>query len=174
MKPSDAPIHFRTALLARLAEYGHPNVLVIEAEQVEKQGRVDDGIYWRLTNPTNYGWQARRYDVQGQSANHSEHQLVQAMMTLTAYVHNDDLAGYDSNDLANLAQMCVNSLPFIEQMRRNDIGVQRATPVRTINFTDEADNYAKEASFDVNITFMRTINPATPVVEILDPKLIRI
>lgn len=174
MKPSDVPVYFRAALLQGLSAYGHPEVLVIEADQARKQGRVDDGIYWRLTNPKNYGWQARRYNPQGQQAGHTEHQLMEVMITLTAYVHDDYEAGYDSNDLANIAQMTVNSLPFVERMRQNDIGVQRATPVRTITFTDEADNYAKEASFDVNLTFVRTINPATPVAEKLTPDLIRI
>lgn len=173
MKPSDVPVYFRAALLQGLSDYGHPEVLVIEADQAKKQGRVDDGIYWRLTNPKNYGWQARRYSPQGQQAGHTEHQLMEVMITLTAYVHDDYEAGYDSNDLANIAQMTVNSLPFVERMRQNNIGVQRATPIRTITFTDEADNYAKEASFDVNLTFIRTINPATPLAETLNSNIIR-
>lgn len=173
MMPSQVGPIFRTNLLARLAEFGHPDVLVIEAYQPSKQGRVDDGIYWRLSNPTNHGWQVRRYNPQGQDSGHSEHLLVECMMTLTSFVDDLYVTGYNSNDLANLAQMSVNSLPFIERMRDNGIGVQRVTPIRSITFTDEGDNYATEASFDVNVTFMRTITPATQVVETLEPDITR-
>lgn len=171
--PSQVPVFFRQALLTRLVEYGYPNVLVIEARQANKQGRIDDGIYWRLMNPKNYGWQARRYDyINGKG--HTEHQLVEATIKLSCFVHDDYATGYDSSDLASITQMSVNSLPFVEELKRNNIGVQRATPIRTIDFTDEADNYATESSFDVNVTFMRSINPLTPAVDILQPTIMRV
>lgn len=174
MKPSDVGPIFRLALLDQLAMYGHGDVLVIEADQPTKQGRVDDGLYWRLSNPTRHGWQARRYSPEGRNAGHTEHQLLECMMTLTGLVHDDYATGYSSNDLANLAQMVVNSLPFVEALRRQGVGIQRVTPIRTIRFNDEADDYAIEASFDVNITIMRTIAPATPTVEQLNPDIVRI
>lgn len=174
MKSSDVPVIFRQKLLANLALYGYPDVLVIEADQPTKQGRVDDGIYWRLLNPKNYGWQSRNYNYNPGGNGHTEHQLFETMMQLTCFVHDDTVTGYDSTDLANVTKMIVQSLPFVTAMKISGVGVQRASASRTITFTDEADNYAKEVSFDVNLTFMQTINPQTPTVEILEPHIMRI
>lgn len=174
MTPSEVAPLFRAALLTRLAEFGAPEVLVIEADQPNKQGRVDDGLYWRMSNPRNYGWQARRYAPSEGDAHHVEHQLYEVTMTLVALVSDDDAAGYAAHDLATLAQMSVNSLPFVEAMRKVKIGVQRATQLRTLVFTDEADNYAKEVSFDVNVTFVRSVAPETKTVEVHDLDILRI
>lgn len=174
MTPSHIPVAFREALLDTLASHGYSNILVIEADQPNRSGRVDDGIYWRMTDPKNYGWQARRYSPVEREAHHAEHQLYEATITLTALVSDEDSTGYSSDDLATLAQMCVNSLPFVEVLRRGKIGVQRASPVRTLTFTDEADNYSKESSFTVIVTFMRTITPNTKTVDAIDLNTLRI
>lgn len=171
---TDAAISFRLALMSGMSAYGYTGVPVIEADQRNKQGRVLTGIYYRMLMPNNYGWQARRYNVDGDNANHTEHQLYEVLMQLTSLVDDDDVTGYTANDLAATAQMVCNSLPFVENMRRAAIGVQRATPIRSIVFTDEHNNYAMESSFDVNITFARTIRPQTPVANVYDLDITRI
>lgn len=174
MMASQVPVLFRSALLDQLAAHGMPEVLVIEADQPRKQGRVSDGLYWRMLNPRNYGWQARRYEPLGGDAGHREHQLFETVIQLTALVSDEEAAGYDVHDLATTAQMIVNSLPFVEALRRVKIGVQRVSAVRTLIFNDEGDNYERECTFDVNVTFARTLAPETKTVETLDPDILRI
>lgn len=164
MNQRDVAVAFRLNLLQELAAHGYGNVPVIEARQPRKQGRVADGIYYQMIMPKNYGWQARRYKPVDDLAGHTEHQLYEVTMQLTCIVNNDDVTGYNSSDLAAVVQMLCNGLPFTQRLRRDKIGVQRASSIRTVDFTDEYDDYAVEASFDVKVTFMRSIAPTTPII----------
>lgn len=154
----------RSSLLAVMADYGRPEVLVIKANQPTKQGRVDDGVYYRIFNPNNHGWQARRYNY-----DHKEHQLVEATVQLTCFMSDGS-----SSELANFARMCVSSLPFGEKMKKGGVGVQRPTTIDDLPFVDEADNYDVESTFSFKVTYVTTVEPSTPMVDTLDPNIIRI
>ena len=155
-------IAFRKALIELQKQYGLRVIPVIDADQMKKQGRVETGIYYRVLEPKNHGWQGRSYNINGKDAGHVESQHYEVMFQLSTLSSESNT---DAIDIAVDTQMIVSSLPFVELMEKQGIGIQRPTPIRTLSFVNEQENYDVEASFDVTVTFNRSIKPKTPVAE---------
>ena len=158
-------IAVRKALLELQKDYGLKSVPVIDADQMKKQGRVETGIYYRVLDPKNHGWQGRSYNIQGKDAGHVESQHYEVMFQFSVVSSESNT---EAIDIAAETQMIASSLPFVDKLLKMGIGVQRPTAIRTLGFINEQDNYDIEASFDVNVTFNRSINPKTSVITLLE------
>jgi hypothetical protein len=157
----DVIIGFRTSLIKHMPTHGLADIPVVQLDQSKKSGRLLQAIYFKLNDPVNRGWQARSYNPTPYTAGHVEVQDYEAAIRITALSNDTVLSSYD---IAATVQMIVNSLPFVEDMRRINIGVQRASAIRTPTFINENDDYETEASFDFRVTFKRSIAPQTKTV----------
>jgi|SRR5690625_2916707 len=154
-----------TELRAGLKAYGFESLTVAELNQPSKQGIAKDAVYFFIKQTKPHGWQARRYniDVKTGDAGHVEHQIYESTVQITAII--DDDTTYTSRDIAALTQRIINSLPFQEAMRAKGIGVQRVGTITALPIIDEYEDYAIEASYDINFTYTQSIAPKTGVID---------
>lgn len=73
-----------------------------------------------------------------------------------------------------MVRMVINSLPFVTALRKQGIGVQRATDIRQPYIVNEHGDYEQTISFDFNVTFKRSLFPDTAAISALYPNLHRI
>lgn len=73
------------------------------------------------------GWQKINYNIQGNNANHKEQKLFELTFQFQGFIkqHSNLTAG----DLVRMTRMIINSLSFVESMRKMGIGIQRATDI---------------------------------------------
>nr|WP_275371080.1 hypothetical protein [Xenorhabdus bovienii] len=118
-----------------------------------------------------HGWQGRNYHIVGRDANPRETQLVEKTLQVQGVGTYDT---FTANDITDTVRMIINSLPFVEALRKQGIGVQRAGNLRTPFFINDQGNYEMSPSFDVKITHPRVITPNTAAVNALYPDIYRI
>ncbi|MEM8099263.1 hypothetical protein Q4R58_12780 [Morganella morganii] len=164
-------IAVRKQLLAQLAQAGI-DIPVRAGFQSAKQGREDNFVMFFPVGENPQGWQKRSYNPQGSDAGHLEAQQYETTFQVQAFI--TEFSGYTAKDITSIVRMIVNSLPFVEALRKQGIGVQRATGIRTPYFLNDRDNYEQNPSFDFNVTYTRTLRPETAVVTALYPDIHRI
>ncbi|WP_338885316.1 hypothetical protein [Xenorhabdus sp. TH1] len=160
----------RAQLLKQLAEAGI-SVPVVAGFQSTKQGREDSFVMFFPITENAYGWQGRNYHIVGRDANHSETQLVEKTLQVQG------IGGFEqftAGDITATVRMIMNSLPFVEALRKQGIGIQRAGNLRMPFFINDQGNYELSPSFDINITHSRGIKPNTATVSVLFPDIYRI
>jgi hypothetical protein len=150
--------------MKQLAEYGVA-VPVVAGYQSNKEGRENQFIMFFPVDESAHGWQGRSYSPNTDHAHHVERQIVEKTIQLQGF--SDEQGDHTALDLTSLARMVVNSLPFVEAMRKSGVGVQRAGTIRTPFFINDHGDYEMNPSFDFKITHNRFINPITPVVHTL-------
>ncbi|MDC9591178.1 hypothetical protein PSI23_18255 [Xenorhabdus sp. XENO-10] len=160
----------RHQLLKQLSEAGIA-VPVVAGFQSTKQGREDRFVMFFPIEEAAHGWQGRNYHVVGRDANHTEIQLVEKTLQVQGVGTHDK---FTANDITATVRMIVNSLPFVESLRKHRIGVQRAGNLRTPFFINDWGDYEMSPSFDVKITHPRVITPNTAAVNALYPDIYRI
>lgn len=168
MTDNDVYITIRRQLLKQLTEAGMA-IPVIAGFQSTKQGREGRFLMFFPINEAAHGWQSRSYNIAGRNANHRETQLAEKTLQVQGFGVDDSLT---NGDIAALARMIVNSLTFVEALRREGIGVQRASGIRTPFFVNDRGDYEQNPSFDFNVTFHRELRPNTPATSVLNPKII--
>ncbi|AWS52251.1 phage gateway protein [Providencia rettgeri] len=171
MTDNDVDIAIRKQLLRQLVEVGI-DIPVKAGFQSTKQGREDNMVMFFSINESGHGWQGRNYNVQGNDANHQENQLSEKTYQVQAFI--TQLGPYTANDITAIARMVVNSLPFVTTLRKQGIGVQRATSVRQPYFVNDYGDYEQNPSFDFNVTFKRSLFPDTAAISALYPDIHRI
>ncbi|CDL85471.1 phage gateway protein [Xenorhabdus szentirmaii] len=160
----------RHQLLKQLAEAGIA-ISVVAGFQSTKQGREDSFVMFFPIEEAAHGWQGRNYHVVGRDANHRETQLVEKTLQVQGVGTHQDL---NASDITATVRMIVNSLPFVDALRKKNIGVQRAGNLRTPFFVNDQGNYELSPSFDVKITHSRDIKPNTAAISGLYPDIYRI
>lgn len=152
-------------LKSSLSLYGF-NIPVLQNFTSAKVVKREIAVYFHIGTPRQVAKANRQYTNLGKSksgdAGHIETQHFEAMVTFTC-ISNEELSKVNPSDLATLVAMITNSLPFIEIMRESGVGVQANSSIRTLYFLNEEDNYQLELSFDLPITFNRTIRPITQI-----------
>ncbi|WP_260294178.1 phage gateway protein [Proteus vulgaris] len=171
MTDYEVDVAIRKQLLLQLKVVGI-DISVKAGFQSTKQGREDNMVMFFPINENGYGWQGRKYNVQGNKANHQENQLFEKTYQVQAFV--TQLGHYSASDITAIVRMIANSLPFVEALRKQGIGVQRASGIRTPYFLNDQGNYEQNPSFDFNVTFNRTLHPDTNAVSALYPDIYRI
>ena len=124
MTDNDVEIAVRKQLLAQLAQAGI-DIPVKAGFQSAKQGREDNFVMFFPVGENPQGWQRRSYNPQGSDAGHLEAQQYETTFQVQAFI--TEFSGYTAKDITSIVRMIVNSLPFVEALRKQGIGVQRAT-----------------------------------------------
>lgn len=171
MTDNEVDIAIRKQLLFQLKE-AKIEIAVKAGFQSTKQGREENMVMFFPINENGHGWQGRNYNVQGKNANHQENQLSEKTYQVQALV--SDLGNYTAGDMTAIARMIVNSLPFVTALRKQNMGVQRATGIRRPYFLNDQGNYEQNPSFDFNVTFTRSLFPDTAAISALYPDIYRI
>lgn len=159
---------FRAALLSCMGEYGRADVPVLQHYDYLKKGRRDEAVYFTVLNPQRLGYAHRSYSPALGLAGHKEHQHMQVDIAVTVISDDDPL------ELAMLVTTVAGSLPFIERMRAEGLGVQATSNMTTVHAKDDRDNYALECSFSIPVTFNRSVAPVTPSIEVADLNIHRV
>ncbi|MCG3462678.1 hypothetical protein L7G72_12595 [Xenorhabdus bovienii] len=170
MTDNEVYVVIRDQLLKQLAE-ANITIPVVAGFQSTKQGREDSFVMFFPIEEAAHGWQARNYNIVGRDANHRETQLVEKTLQVQGVGAHDT---FTANDITATVRMIINSLPFVEALRKQGIGVQRAGNLRTPFFINDQGNYEMSPSFDVKITHPRVITPNTAAVNALYPDIYRI
>ena len=151
---------FRTNFLNCMSDYGLENIPLLQHYDYVKKGKRDAAVYFTIQNPRKVGNAYRTYNVKDDKANHKEQQHYEATIQLTT-ISDEDKTEIAPLDLAMITSNVIGSLPFIEAMRKQGIGIQSSTDIRTNNVLDESDNFVLECSLDFKITFNRELKPNT-------------
>ena len=154
---------FKTNFLNCMNDYGLENIPLLQHYDYVKKGKRDVAVYFTIQNPRKVGNAYRTYNVEDNKANHKEQQHYEATIQLTT-ISDEDKTEIAPLDLAMITSNVIGSLPFIEAMRKQGIGIQNSTDIRTNNVLDEADNFVLECSLDFKITFNRELKPNTKIV----------
>ncbi|KMJ46897.1 phage related-protein [Xenorhabdus khoisanae] len=160
----------RAQLLKQLGEVGIA-VPVIAGFQSTKQGREERFVMFFPVSENAHGWQGRHYRIIGNNANHQETQLVEKTLQVQAV---GEFEQYTAGDITATVRMIMNSLPFVEALHKQRIGVQRAGSLRMPFFINDQGNYEMSPSFDITLTHSRDIKPNTAAVSVLFPDIYRI
>ena len=134
-------------------------VPVIAGNQPTTQGRENDGVYFFQIMDGAAGWQGRSYSVAEPLLNMKDTQVLETTFQMQALITEDpeSTASLGAIDVLNAARMVIASMPFIESMKLNDIGVQRPTNIRTPFFTNDRDQFEMSPSFDFTVSHKRHI-----------------
>ena len=171
MTDNEVDIALRKQLLFQLKEAGI-DIHVKAGFQSTKQGREENMVMFFPIDEHGHGWQGRKYNVQGEKANHQETQMSEKTYQFQALI--DNLGSYTAGDITALVRMIVNSLPFVEALKKQGIGIQRASTIRRPYFLNEKGNYEQNPSFDLTVSFPRILSPDTAAISALYPDIHRI
>lgn len=144
------------------------DVRVIAGNQPTTQGRKDEGLYFFQIADALAGWQARSYERKlGNNLDMEDRQVVETSFQVQALVIDDpaSLAQLTALDVLHAAKMIIASLPFVEAMQRDSVGVQRPSNIRTPYFTNDRDQFEMSPSFDFTLSHERGIITSIKAVE---------
>lgn len=133
---------------------------VIAGNQPTTQGREDAGIYFFPISDAAIGWQGRSYATNTLPLMPmTDTQTVETAFQVEALVPDEpnDLNQVTALDALHVARMVIGSLPFVEAVRADGVGVQRATNVRIPYFTNDRDQFEMSPSFDFTVSHKRAI-----------------
>ncbi|MEQ5136685.1 MULTISPECIES: phage gateway protein [Providencia] len=171
MTDNDVDIAIRKQLLFQLKE-AKIEIPVKAGFQATRQGRDDNMVIFFPIDERGYGWQERKYDVQGKHANHQEKQPSEKTYQFQVLI--TDFGCFTASDITAIVRMITNSLTFVEALKKQGIGTQRASNIRNPYFLNDYGNYEQNPSFDLIVSFTRTLHLDTAVVSALYPDIHRI
>lgn len=151
---------FKSNFLNCINDYGFIDIPVLQHYDYVKKGKRDIAVYFTIKNPRKIGNAYRTYNVQDSKANHKEQQHYEATIQITT-ISDEDKTNIAPLDLAIVSANIIGSLPFIELMRKQGVGIQSTTDIKTNNILDEADNFVLECHFSFQITFNKELRPNT-------------
>lgn len=158
----------RKQLITQLTEYG-VEIPVIAGYQSKKAGREDRFVMFFSVDESGHGWQGRNYAPDDNNANHTETQKAQKTIQVQGFYDGSDEV--TALDITAMVRMIVNSLPFVETLKKSGVGIQRASTIRTPYFENDHGDYEMNPSFDFDVTFNRSIKPKTPVIRVITPQI---
>ena len=175
MNETQAFIFARQHLIAALREYGY-DCAVQAGRQPTKQLLRDNTVYLFAIGESRHGVQRRNYSPHDGHMGHVESALVSKTVQVQAFRKHDitDLSDYTASDLCAAVKMIVSSLPYIEVLQSQGVGISNVTDMREPEFINAAGDYEKNPSFDFDLSFTRTIKPTTKPVTTIKPELIGI
>jgi len=143
-----------TIVRAELLRAGIPKVFM--GRQPVRLKIDYEAVYIFQVSEIPYGWQQRHYAPVGYIAHHKEWaRLVKTMHAQT----------FD-NDLAARLRMTLVSLPFVERLHSQKVGISAVSAIRNLEWLDESDNYRPAPSLDFDLDYNRTLEPGTPASDI--------
>lgn len=115
-----------------------------------------EAVYIFPVAETPYGWQQRHYAPAGYIAHHKEWARMVKTMQAQAF----------DGDLAARLRMTLVSLPFVERLHKQQVGISAVSAIRNPAWLDESDNYRPAPSLDFDLDYNRTLEPGTPASDI--------
>jgi len=178
MNENELSILLRRELLAGFERYGLPGTSVEQAYQPTSQGRKDSFVYYFAVSDTPEGAQftKRVPGFAGQELVTQETQIMVTSYQIGAMVPVDinNVSQKTAKDLTVLANMIVKSQPFIQAMRKADVGVRSPSPIRSPSFINERDEYEFNPSFDCTFTHKQVIIQNTDFTEKVEINIRRV
>lgn len=173
MNETQAFIVARQHLIAALREYGY-DCAVQAGRQPTKQLLRDNTVYLFAISENRHGTQRRKYNPHDGHVGHVESTLVSKTVQVQALRKHDisDLDDYTASDLCAVVKMIISSLPYIEAVKADGVGISNVTDMREPEFINAAGDYEKNPSFDFDLSFTRTIKPTTKPVIIVSPEIL--
>lgn len=168
MTDNEVNAALRKQIVKQLTEQ-NIQVPVIAGYQSKKAGRENNFVMFFNVVEGGHGWQGRRYNPIDDNANHVEVQKAEKTIQVQGFC--DDSSGLTALDLTATVRMIVNSLPFVEALKKSGVGIQRASAVRTPFFENDRGDYEMNPSFDFKVTFDRSIKPKTSVIRVITPQI---
>ena len=132
---------------------------VIAGNQPTTQGREDQGLYFFQIADTASGWQSRSYTPdQPRKMQMKDTQKVETAFQVEALVIDElNTTSLTAVDLLHTARMVIASLPFVDAMQKQGVGVQNPSSVRTPYFANDRDQFEMSPSFDFTVSHKRTM-----------------
>lgn len=173
MNETQAFIVARQHLVTALREYGY-DCAVQAGRQPTKQLLRDNTVYLFAISENRHGAQRRNYSPTADHMGHVESTLVSKTVQVQAFRKHDitDLEDYTASDLCAVVKMIISSLPYIELLQSQGVGVSNVTDMREPEFINAAGDYEKNPSFDFDLSFTRTIKPTTKPVTTISPEIL--
>lgn len=158
-------VAIRSALIDMLSEQ-QITLPVIAGFPPDKQGKVDDGVYFFLIGRIKHGWQGRKYVEDGDSLINHESQINGYQFQFQAFVEDKGLSDDQllAEDVLAIVRSVMQSIKFVDLMQAQGIGVQRATDFLSPTFVNDRDNFEHNPNFTIIFTHIRTIHIKTPKV----------
>ena len=166
MNETQAFIIARQHLVTALRDYGY-DCAVQAGRQPTKQLLRDNTVYLFAISENRHGTQRRKYSPHDGHMGHVESTLVSKTVQVQAFRKHDitDLDDYTASDLCAVVKMIISSLPYIELLQSQGVGVSNVVDMREPEFINAAGDYEKNPSFDFDLSFTREIRPLTPAIE---------
>lgn len=131
---------------------------VVTEYQAVSQGRTDGPTLYFFQLPTGQRYGTQEYiarpDLTGQMVR-SEGQWYRLGYQIMAL--NGSKIGLPAQDLITMASMLVGSGGFRQLLRREQVGIERITEVRSPYFSNDRDRFEMSPSFDFTLSTKRTI-----------------
>lgn len=163
----------RAELLALLASQQDPVFPIIEGFPPTKQGRVVNAYYYHVLNEPRRGWQRRTYSYDAETGLKIE-EAQSYEMTLQFNAFTDPNSAVTAGDAVKLLQMLVASGRFAQSMAAHKVAVQQPTAARTAFFNNDRNQYEPDLSFDVTVSYNRSIVFDQPAIDLTDFDLFRV
>lgn len=167
---------FRLTLAGLLVDQGVP-VPVVKGYAPTKQGREPHAVYFFPIAEPARGWQGRKYvyDEPNSQLVTEENQVFEMTLQIQGFAPEvDGMTVATAGDLTKLARMLIVSNGFTRPLAALGVTVQQPTGVRSIFFTNDYEQYEPNPSFDVTVSYNRTITQNTPAVDRLQFDLSRV
>ncbi len=123
----------KTTLVVAVKEVGI-GIPVKAGFQSTKQGREDNMVMFFPSMKVATVGRAENIMFKAIKANHQENQLSEKTYQVQAFI--TQLGHYSASDITAIVRMIANSLTFVEALRKQGIGIQRATGIRTPYFSE--------------------------------------
>lgn len=160
MNDRDLIVALRAELIRELPLAGFAGVAVAQADQETGQGRLSGPVLYisRLSNPK-LGWQSRQYRMIGGAVVRREAQWMRTSFQITA-LHD----GGNAIDLANTAEMILQSRAVVDSLIAKGVGIERISEIRTPSIKNDQGRFEETPNFDVFLTHQRKITQASATV----------
>lgn len=172
MNETQAFVAARKHLVIALQGYGY-DCAVQAGRQPTKQLLRDNTVYLFAISENRHGAQRRNYSPKDDHMGHVESTLVSKTVQVQAFRKHDitDLDDYTASDLCAVVKMIISSLPYIESVKNDGVGISNVTDIREPEFINAAGDYEKNPSFDFDLSFTRTIKPTTKPVTTISSEM---
>jgi len=118
----------------------------------------ESGIYYSRLSDRSYGWQKRTYN----KPTLKELRVVEATYQFRSYLL--DREDVNPADILNTVVMCMQSLPFIEDLVKVGITMQKPSSVQDVRILVD-NQYENSPSMSVTFTYKEELSQSVPFLE---------
>lgn len=124
-----------------------------------KKGKINTAVYFSLGDIKSIGNAYRFYNIEDDSANHTETRHFEGIIKILMLSEEDDF------ELALYVANALNSLTFIELMQIDGVGIGGINEIQTIKSLNETNNWISEYHLNLKISFNKDIKLDTKIIK---------